>query len=198
MKNISPRLQIGKVIGAALVITLWTGVSSATDAFGQMREANEYEVKAAFLYNFTKFVEWPADAAGGSRTSMSICVVGEDLFGAMLAKTLRDKTVNGNKIVIHLLKPQDSLKGCQIGFISSSARKKLGFILSGLDGSGVLTVGETEGFAAMGGIINFVLEQDRVHLEVNVDAADRAGLKISSKLLSMAKIIRDQDHGRKG
>jgi hypothetical protein len=191
------RLRTATVLGSALGIALWVAASSATGLFAQSREASEYQVKAAFLYNFAKFVEWPGDVFKDPSDPITICVVGEDLFGAILATSVRGKTINGHNIVIRLLKPRQSLRGCQIGFISSSARKDLGSILLDLEGASVLTVGETKGFAAMGGIINFVIEQDRFRFEVNVDAAERAGLKISSKLLSLAKIVREENHGKK-
>jgi hypothetical protein len=95
------------------------------------------------------------------------------------------------------LKPGQDLKGCQIAFISSAERNQLKPIFQNANRAGVLTVGETEGFAAQGGVIDFIREENKVHIEVNVDAAQRTSLKISSKLLSLAKIVKEQDLGRK-
>lgn len=197
MNVLSCPLQTGKVLGSALGIALWVGASCTTGALAQSREASEYQVKAAFLYNFAKFVEWPPDAARDSSDPITICIIGQDPFGTVLDEVVRGKTVSGHRLVIRRSKPGQSWKGCQIAFISFSEGKDLPSILESSKRSGVLTVGETEGFAQRGGMINFVVEQERVHFEVNVEAAERAGLKISSKLLSLAKIVREQDHGKK-
>ena len=197
MRIPSRRLQIGRVFGLAVVIALWVGASGTTGALAQSKEASEYEVKAAFLYNFAKFVEWPPDASRDLSDPLTICIVGQDPFGTVLDEAVRGKTISGHNLVIRRLKPGQTWKGCQIAFISSSEGKDLLSILEGSKRSGVLTVGETEGFAQLGGMINFVIEQERVHFEVNVEDAERAGLKISSKLLSLAKIVREQDHGKK-
>ncbi len=155
----------------------------------------EYQVKAAFLYNFAKFVEWPSDAPGDDHNSIVLGIVGEDSFRDLLEHTVQGKTVNGRRLVVRRPKNASDARACQIVFIGASEKKRLRPLLDSLKGAGVLTVGESEGFAQLGGIINFTLEDNRVHFEINVDAADRAGLKISSKLLSLAKIVRD---GRPG
>ncbi|MGD0694030.1 MAG: YfiR family protein [Terriglobia bacterium] len=197
MRILGCRLQIGRVLGLEIVIALWVGASCTTGALAQSREASEYQVKAAFLYNFAKFVEWPPDPSSDLSDPITICVIGHDPFGTVLDEAVRGKTVSGHRLVIRRSKPGQSWTGCQIAFISSAEGKDLPSILESSKGSGVLTVGEMEGFAQRGGMINFVIEQERVHFEVNVEAAERAGLKISSKLLSLAKIVREQDHGKK-
>lgn len=197
MRILGCRLRIAKVLGSALGIALWVGASSTTGALAQSREASEYQVKAAFLYNFAKFVEWPSDAARDSSDPITICIIGQDPFGTVLDEAVQGKTISGHKLVVRRSKPGQSWKGCQIAFISSSEGKDLPSVLERSKRSGVLTVGETEGFAQRGGMINFVIEQEKVHFEVNVEAAERAGLKISSKLLSLAKIVREQDPGKK-
>jgi hypothetical protein len=197
MRIFGRRLQIGKVLGLAIVIALWVAGGGKTEVLAQSQEASEYQVKAAFLYNFAKFVEWPPDPSRALNDPMTICIVGQDPFGTVLDEAVQGKTVSGHRLAIRRSKPGQSWRGCQIAFISSSEGKDLPSVLESLTRSGVLTVGETERFAQLGGMINFVIEQDRVHFEVNVEAAERAGLKISSKLLSLAKIVREQDHGKK-
>jgi hypothetical protein len=160
----------------------------------QSREASEYEIKAAFLYNFAKFVEWPPEASPGANDPLAICIVGEDPFGDILDELIKGKTISGRALVVRRLKPAGDLKGCQVAFISSSEREHLRSVLESLKGGGVLTVGDTEGFAAIGGVINFTMQDNKVHFDVNVDAAERARLKISSKLLSVARIVKDQSH----
>ena len=154
---------------------------------------SEYQIKAAFLYNFAKFVDWPAKALPGASTSITLCILGEDPFGTDLEQILDGKTVNGKSIVIKRFRGIRGLEGCHILFISSSERHHLPEILGALRGASMLTVGETERFAKLGGIINFTIEENKVRFEINVDAAERAGLKISSRLLKLGKVIWDRN-----
>jgi hypothetical protein len=150
---------------------------------------SEYQVKAAFLYNFAKFVEWPSNLFRDGHDPLVLCVAGDDSFGNLLDAVVQGKMANGRLLTVRRLQREDEARGCQILFISSSERNRVRPVLKSLNGASVLTVGETEGFAQQGGMINFTLEVNRVHFEINVDAAERAGLKISSKLLSLAKIV---------
>ena len=197
MPILSRRLRIGKVLGSALVFAVSIAASGVTSVFPQSRQVSEYQIKAAFLYNFAKFVEWPPAVSPGANDPMEICVVGEDPFGNILNQSIEGKTVGGHKLMIRQLKPAQDMKGCQVAFISSSEKNHLTSVLEGLKGGGVLTVGETEGFAALGGVINFTMEDDKVHFEINLDAAGRAGLKISSKLLQLARIVKEQGQAGK-
>ncbi len=147
---------------------------------------SEYHVKAAFLYNFTKFIEWPAQTPN----LVDICIVGEDPFGNILDATMRGKTLNSREIRIQRMKTGENPRGCRIAFMGASEHPRRS-VLESLQETNTLTVGESPGFADHGGIINFVIKDNRVHFEINVDAAERARLKISSKLLSLAKIVRD-------
>jgi hypothetical protein len=154
-------------------------------------------VKAVFLYNFAKFVEWPSVPAEAGQP-FTICVVGEDPFGDTLDQAILGKSINGRALMARRVRRAGDARTCQIAFISASEGKRLRAILDGLNGASVLTVGETEGFAEQGGVINFRLEEDRVRFEINVDAAQRAGLKMSAKLLGLARIVRSERPGRKG
>lgn len=151
---------------------------------------DEYQVKAAFLYNFTKFVDWPPQTFKTDRDPIRICVLGQDPFGNALAQAVAGKTVLGRALVLSWLSVPGHATECQVLFISSSERKHLGAILGALRTSAVLTVGETDGFGAQGGIVNFKLEDGRIRLEVNVEAAGRAKLGISSKVLNLAEIVK--------
>jgi uncharacterized protein DUF4154 len=152
----------------------------------------EYEVKAVFLYNFAKFVEWPPDPPADVSDPFVIGIVGRDPFGDALEQTLRRKTLNGRPLAIKRFKDRQAARGCRVLFISASERKHLNALLTSLHGDPVLTVGDNESFAKAGGVIAFTLEDNRVRFEINVDAAQRAGLRISSKLLSLAKIVREE------
>jgi len=153
------------------------------------QSAGEYQIKAAFLFNFAKFVEWPPGTFSDASAPLRICVLGQDPFGEDLRKITDQKTVNGRKLEVKHVIDLPEARNCHILFISSSEKLSRKKILQGLQGASVLTVGDTEGFVGEGGMINFVLENDRVKFEVSLVAAERAGLKISSRLLSVAKLV---------
>ncbi len=147
---------------------------------------SEYQIKAAFLYNFAKFVEWPPQAFAGPKSPMVIGVLGKNVFGDDLEQTIRNKTINGHPFQFKEVHSVTEATNCHILFISASERDRLPKILSGLRNADVLTVSETGHFIEAGGMINFVIEDNRVHFQINDAAAKKAGLKISSKLLSLA------------
>jgi len=156
---------------------------------GRARDAlSEYQVKAAYLFNFLKFVEYPGESFADPLAPIVIGVVGEDPFGNALPQVVIGKTVQGRDLVIRVYRAGEDLRGAHILFISASERKRLPMILSGLRGSSVLTVGDTAGFLEAGGMIQFLNENGRVRFAIDVDATSRARLKLSSKLLSLAKV----------
>jgi hypothetical protein len=170
-----------------LAIAMAVALPVAAAAQAPQRSAGEYELKAAFLFNFAKFVEWPAEAFAGDADPIHLCLLGGDPFEGNLELAVRDKTIGGRRLQISRLVGPGQSKGCQILFVSGADGKPD----HGGNGLGVLTVGESGGFAAAGGVIDFVEKESRLAFEVNLDAAQRAGLKISSKLLSLAKIVHD-------
>jgi hypothetical protein len=148
--------------------------------------AAEYEVKAAFLYKFASFVTWPDDAAGGP---LCIGVAGQDPFGMALDDVVKGKSIGGRPFVVKRFKPGQESPDCHIVFISASEKKRLPTIFEHLRAGTVLTVGDIVGFCESGGIVNFEVSEDRVRLQINLQAAERARLLVSSKLLSVAKIV---------
>lgn len=158
---------------------------------GQSKVANEYEVKAAFLYNFAKFVEWPADAWASPKQPFTFCVFGKDPFGRALDDAIAGKTIVDRPTTVARARQVHELTGCQIVFISTSEAQKWPEIVAALRGRNVLIVGESEDFASSGGTIQFVLEGNHIRFAINPDAADRARLKISSKLLALAVVVHD-------
>jgi hypothetical protein len=154
----------------------------------------EYEVKAAFLYNFIKYVEWPEKVFPSRETPLTIGILGEDPFGDLLDKAIEGKKSNGRKIVVRRHDQLQNLKDCHLIFISRSERGRLNALLGELRGATILTVSETERFAERGGIINFKMQGEKVRFEINIKAAESAGLKISSKLLSVATVISAEPH----
>jgi hypothetical protein len=155
----------------------------------QAQSASEYQVKAAFLFNFARFVEWPADAFLSADSPLQICVLGQDPFGRDFEQMIEDKTVSGHRIEIAHPEGVPQARACQILFIATPDKQQIRDILLGLKGGSVLTVGDTPGFARMGGIINFVLDDNRVRFEINQKSAELAHLKLSARLLTVAKLV---------
>ena len=169
---------------ALAVALLWAAATAADQPV-----ATENEIKAGFLYNFALFVEWPATVASPARDTFIIGVIGEDLFGRELEKDMQRETVNGRPLVIrHFVRVED-LEFCHILFIRASETGHLGAILEAARHWSTLTVGETASFLAAGGMINFMMKGNRVRFAVNVTPAERAGLRISSKLLNLAEVV---------
>jgi hypothetical protein len=146
----------------------------------------EYQIKAAFLFNFARFVQWPTNALAASTSPMIIGVLGENPFHNDLALTLRNKSVDDHPLVIKEFSSAAEATNCHILFISASEKPRLPNIINGLKGSSVLTVGEMDQFTESGGMINFVLQGSKIRFQINNNAASSAGLKISSKLLALA------------
>jgi len=150
---------------------------------------NEYRVKAAFILNFARFIEWPADAYSDG-SSLVVGIIGDDPFGGALDQ-INGASVNGRRITIRRLRLGDNLRACQILFISSSERNRLGRILESVRGASVLTIGEVPQFTQSGGILKFVIQNDKVRFEINAGTASLARLKVSSKLLALSKTGRN-------
>jgi hypothetical protein len=161
-------------------------VASGTAAAAQTPAATEYEVKAAFLYNFAKFVEWPPEALAAPSAPMVIGVLGTDPFGHTLDRIVADKQIGGHPLVIKRLKDASEAEGCQIVFVGTADRAALKRLVQSNARHAVLTVGEIEGFTQEGGIIQFVIQENKVRFQINAAAADKAGLKISAQLLKLA------------
>lgn len=160
-------------------------------ASAQNKPATEYQVKAAFLYNFAKFVDWPANAFQNDQAPVVLCLYGKDPFGTELDDTIRGKTFGGRGFVVRRLRTSKGLTGCHIAFVGDSQGDQLRDVLSILDSSSVLSVGEDPHFADQGGDIQFVMEDGKIRFLINVDSVNRAGFKMSSKLLALAKVVHD-------
>lgn len=157
---------------------------------GQHAKPTEYEVKATYLYNFSRFVEWPAQALQAQSDSFTICVLGDNPFGPALKATVAQETIAGKSVVAKQVPaPQDAMS-CRVLFISSSEDKRLKEILTSLGTASVLTVSDLPNFAQRGGMVQFILEGNKVRFEVNSATAERAGLTLSSELLKVAVNVR--------
>ena len=150
---------------------------------------SEYQVKAAYLYNFAKFVEWPAQKFTNSAAPFQLCVLDDASFIAELNRLVQGRSIAGRAVKVIAVQSADEAGNCHVLFVSSSRADQVRHSLEVLSHRSVLTVGETKNFCDQGGIINFVLQDDRVQFEVNHKAANAAGLQISSRLLSVAKLV---------
>jgi hypothetical protein len=160
---------------------------STPSFYAQTTRPTEYQVKAAYLFNFGKFVTWP-QARQGSGT-FSVCVLGQDPFGGALEATVRDETIDGLPLTAQHITRPEAAANCRIVFVSSSDRSHLATILDVLNHFPVLTVSDMPEFCSHGGMIEFVLEGDRIRFAVNLVAAERARLKMSSDLLKVASRV---------
>ena len=153
--------------------------------------SSEYLIKAGFIYNFAKLVEWPSYAFANPAQPIVIGVLGNETFAETLERAVDGKKVEAHPFLIKRLKLTKEIKECvcHMLFIASAESSHHDEVIQLLKNSSVLTIAETPGFAKQGGIINFVLEDSKVRFEVNVEAAKQAGLNISSRLLSLAKIV---------
>jgi hypothetical protein len=182
---------LGRKTGAkAALLGLAVLLLAANSGFGEESAATEYQVKAVFLFNFAKYVDWPPAAFTNDSAPIIIGVLGEDRFDDNLQHAVAGKIVNGRAFVIRHIAVDESPDGCHILFISDSEKNRLGEILDKIKALPVLTVGETGQFLESGGVINFVKKEGRIRLEINLDAARQAGLQISSKLLNVADTVK--------
>ncbi|MBA4146727.1 MAG: YfiR family protein [Verrucomicrobia bacterium] len=160
---------------------------------GQLQAQDpSYRIKAVFLYNFAQFVTWPESAFAGPESPFVIGVLGRDPFGRILDDTVRNEVVNRRKLEVRRYRSVGEVRECQILFISPSEQAQMLRVLNALEEKPILTVAETEFFTRNGGMIRFVTEQNKIRFRINSEAAERAGLTISSKLLRLAEIVRTE------
>ena len=154
------------------------------------QSVNEYQMKAAYVYNLAKFVEWPADTFKTARDPIGICVLGQSPIFAPLSEAVNGEMIDDHKLSVRQVSDVGQAGHCQILFVGSADRKYLQFVLQDQRTAGILTVGEKPAFAAEGGVVAFALVDNRVQIEINLEAAERQKLRISPKLLSLARIVK--------
>jgi len=182
---------------AMRVLPIWLGtvaLAMLTQPGKAQPQGDEYHVKAAFLFHFAQLVDWPAEALSSGDVHLNFCTFGEDPFGGELERTVEGKLIGSRSVrVLHLTQPQDT-RGCQILFLGQRESKQAPALLEMLANTSVLTVGESDGFIHQGGMIRLSVENDRIFFEISLAVAQRAGIKMSSKLLVLAKsVIRGQE-----
>lgn len=177
--------RLGIVFVAALAL-------AGSPASAQTPAQRALEAKVELLYRITKFIEWPRQAFQGDSRQITLAIFGEDELAVELVGRLSTRTVNGRDLFVRcVLRPEDA-RGCQILFIAASEEKRIPQILQALQGASVLTVADTSGFASRGGMVDFLLDGDRVHFQINRQRVEKARLKISAKLLALAQIVSDE------
>ena len=184
------RPRVARVLlGAAIACAVAGGPARGGDAAPE--GLSDYRIKAAYLYYFTTYVDWPGAPAPGAEDALVIGVLGTDPFGQVLDDTLRGKVVKDRPVVLRRIRSVKEARDIQILFIGSSEEDRLPSLFKALEGAAVLTVGETDRFAARGGQIGFRLEGNKVRFDINLAAVQRAGLKMSAQLVKLGTVVAD-------
>lgn len=176
--------RLARLLCALLLFTTLTGSAAGPEV------AKEYQVKAAFLYNFTKYVEWPDRCFAAADAPFVIGVIGRNPFGGELEKLVRGRSVAGRSIVAVQLTAIDPTTTLHLLFVATGEEKKIEPHMATLRRAGVLTVGESDRFTAIGGIVTFIRREDQVRFEIDAASAGTSGLKVSAQLLKLATAVR--------
>jgi len=176
---------------AWLLALLAAACCSSRPALAQQPAApSECEAKAGFLLNFLKYVEWPPTTDADTNAPLQICVIGKDRFGTSLSSLIKSKAIDGRTVVLENGDAECAWRQCRLLFVSGSENRRVEEVLAAVKDLPVLTVGETEDFLEKGGMISLVMRDKTVRLEINLAAAEAAKLKISSRLLSVADVVK--------
>ena len=185
------------IVAVLLSLSLVAGANAQSSASAA---SSEYLIKAGFIYNFAQLVQWPSAAFSQADSPIVIGILGTDPFGTSIDRVVENKKLDGRNVVVKRLRWNRDLKDltqCNILFVSLSEREHISDLVNMVKWLPILTIGETPGFAARGGIINLTLEDNKVRFEVNIGAAKQANLNISSRLLALAKIVPQGAEGKK-
>ena len=194
--RVSVRLSfVSLIIVMGNFARLLSSQSSIPRAAGTGGISLEYQVKAAYLLNFTRYVEWPAQSFDAPGAPLTICVLGRDPFGTVLDATVQGRTAHGRPVSIRRIRSDREAAACHLVFMSRETRRTQRDLPGTLRRLGILTVGESDEFAQHGGVIGFIIQDETVRFVVNAEARDRAGLRISSRMLSLAAAVYDQRLG---
>ncbi|HEV7488453.1 MAG TPA: YfiR family protein [Thermoanaerobaculia bacterium] len=174
--------RLGWLVAAGLCIAQARGESALS----------EYQVKAAFVYKFATYIRWPPRTGLDASSPFVICVIGRDPFGRELDAVMHGQNIHGRRIVVKRLARPEEAARCDVLFIGSSERAALPQILDAVHNEPVLTVGDMDHFAELGGMINLTTEDNHIRFDINKGAIDRAGLKAASQLLGLARIVDEE------
>ena len=174
--------------GGALLLLGLLGVGGHAARAANTEISKEYQLKAAFLYNFTKFIEWPAGSFADDTSPILIGVMGRNPFGDELENIVKDRTVNGRAIKVRLIRAADEVPAVQLLFVPAGEEASLA--RTAWKDTAVVAVGESAAFTALGGTITFVEEADKLRFEIDIAAAERGHVKISAQLQKLATVVR--------
>jgi uncharacterized protein DUF4154 len=172
-----------------MVLTTLFHAGSARSVDAQNNPTSEYAVKAAFLFHFAQFVDWPDGTFQEAGSPLVYCTIGADPFHGALEASLLGKKVGEHGFQVRHAKQVSEIQGCHVLFIGDDDKGKLASVLETVKRSPILTVGESERFVNQGGMIGFSLEENKIRFEINVESAEKAQLRISAKLLALAKVV---------
>ena len=171
-------------------LSIFFVVLSAPVFLAQTTSTREYQLKAVFLFNFTQFVEWPSNSFSTAQSPAVIGILGKDPFGNYLEETIAGETINKHPLVIQHFDNVDEITNCQILFINVSDKNKLQAILEKLKGKNILTISDINGFTKIGGMIRLYTRDDKINIQINLEATKSENLVVSSKLLKLAEIVK--------
>lgn len=182
--NRSKRPATSRIV-CTLIIGCFAAGISAPPAAAQSQD----QIKAAFLFNFARYVEWPASAFSSADSAVRICLIGSKTFSEVVSSTVSGKSVGDRSVVVDTPAGLESASGCHILYVGEDMDTAASDVAASVDGANVFTVSDRRGFAANGGIANFIRADNKIRFEINPGAAKSAGLKISSRLLRLAKVV---------
>ncbi len=187
--RVRPRGVVSRLrnLGIAVFLAIIFSIA-AVQSPAQQEAGKESKFKAAYLYNFLQFIEWPESAFTNPASPITIGILNQDPLANILEQIVRGEKINGREIAVRKFRDAKSVRECQVLFVPRSERNEIPSILVSSEGSSVLTVGEVEGFAEEGGAINFFVQDNKLRFEINLDALKNANLSASSRLLRLAKI----------
>ena len=185
----------GRHVAVGLLSLILAGLFIA-HARGQPTTSTEYELKAAFIFNFAKYIRWPASSTAEVNKPFVIGLIGKDPFGSVLDDTMRGQNIDSRVVVVRRFARIDDIVNCNILFVGSSERGNLQSIFAALRKAPVLTVSDMDQFAESGGMINLITEANHVRFAINLEAVERVGLKPGSQLLRLARPVTESKAGR--
>ena len=184
-----PRKAPGMLLPALLLLVVLLFPTLLRPLRANPHEVSEYQVKAAFLYNFVKFVEWPGAVSTSIYDPIVIGVLGTDPFGPVLDQTFAYKRVGGRRFELRRYRTVEELELCQVLFVSSALKRDWSKVLGAVGGTPVMTVSDGDGFVKSGGIIELLLENNKIRFDINLNEARVSKLKISAQLLQLARKV---------
>jgi hypothetical protein len=166
----------------------WVGLAATLLAGPAAADRDPLETKADMLFNIVKFVKWP-DNAAAPRGELTFAILGDDELASVIAATFSTRSIGGRQVFVRCIRRIEDARDCQVLYVAASETHRVPQVIETLSGKGILTTSDVPGFAAGGGMVNFVQDNERVRFEINPGSAERARLKISAKLLALARIV---------